>query len=134
MSLLIIEEVIFEVKATAGNTHLCGEDFDHRLVEFCLADFKKKSKLDISDNPRALRRLRTHCEKGKRIISTAVNEDIECDVLVEGEDYNCILTRAKIEELNIDLFRKCIPPVEKVLNDSKLSNDQIHDTPKVIYL
>ena len=127
VSLLTIEEGIFEVKATAGNTHLGGEDFDHRLVEFCQADFKKKTKLDISDNPRALRRLRTQCEKAKRILSTAVNANIECEALAEGEDYNCSLTRAKFEELNIDLFRKCIPPVEKVLNDSELSKDQIHE-------
>ena len=81
VSLLTIEEGIFEVKATSGHTHLGGEDFDQRLVSFCQADFKKKSKIDISDNPRAKRRLRTQCEKAKRILSSAVNAQIECCLL-----------------------------------------------------
>jgi len=127
VSLLTIEEGIFEVKATSGHTHLGGEDFDQRLVQFTQNDFTKKTKINISDNPRALRRLRTQCEKAKRILSAAVNAQIECEALAEGEDYNCTISRAKFEELCIDLFRKCIPPVEKVLNDSGLSKDQIHD-------
>ena len=127
VSLLTIEEGIFEVKATSGDTHLGGEDFDQRLVQYCISDFKKKSKIDISGNHRSCRRLRTQCEKAKRILSAAVNAQIECEALAEGEDYNCNISRAKFEELCIDLFRKCIPPVEKVLNDSGLSKDQVHD-------
>ena len=120
VSLLTIEEGIFEVKATNGHTHLGGEDFDHKLVEFCMADFKKKTGLDISKNPRALRRLRTQCEKAKRILSSAHQAPIECETLAEGEDYNTNISRAKFEELCMDLFRKCMPPVENVLKDSGL--------------
>ena len=127
VSLLTIEEGIFEVKATNGHTHLGGEDFDHRLVEFCKQDFKKKMGIDIAKNPRALRRLRTQCEKAKRILSSSVNANIECEALAEGEDYNFSLSRAKFEELCIDLFRKCLPPVENVLKDSGLSKDQVHE-------
>jgi heat shock protein 1/8 len=127
VSLLTIEEGIFEVKATSGHTHLGGEDFDQRLVHYCTSDFTKKTKITLDENPRALRRLRTQCEKAKRILSAAVNAQIECEALAEGEDYNINISRAKFEELCIDLFRKCIPPVEKVLNDSGLSKDQIHE-------
>ena len=127
VSLLTIEEGIFEVKATNGHTHLGGEDFDNRLVNFCVDDFKKKYGIDISKNARSLRRLRTQCEKAKRILSSAVNATIECEALADGQDYNCNLSRAKFEELNIDLFKKCIPPVENVLKDSGLSKDQVHD-------
>lgn len=127
VSLLTIEDGIFEVKATNGHTHLGGEDFDNRLVNFCIDDFKKKHKLDISGNARSLRRLRTQCEKAKRILSSAVNATIECEALADGQDYNCNLSRAKFEELNIDLFRKCMPPVENVLKDSGLAKDQVHE-------
>jgi len=127
VSLLTIEEGIFEVKATNGHTHLGGEDFDNRLVNYCVDDFKKKYGIDIGKNARSLRRLRTQCEKAKRILSSAVNATIECEALADGQDYNCTLSRAKFEELNIDLFRKCIPPVENVLKDSGLSKDQVHD-------
>ncbi len=127
VSLLTIEEGIFEVKATNGHTHLGGEDFDNRIVEFCIEDFKKKSGVDIKQNVKAIRRLRTQCEKAKRILSAAHSAPIECDSLAEGEDYNTSLSRAKFEELCIDLFRKCMPPVENVLKDSQLSKSQIHD-------
>ena len=127
VSLLTIEEGIFEVKATNGHTHLGGEDFDNRLVNFCVDDFKKKYGIDISKNARSLRRLRTQCEKAKRILSSAVNATIECEALADGQDYNCNLSRAKFEELNLDLFKKCIPPVENVLKDSGLAKDQVHD-------
>ena len=127
VSLLTIEEGIFEVKATNGHTHLGGEDFDNKLVDFCMADFKKKTGLDISKNPRALRRLRTQCEKAKRILSSAHQAPIECETLAEGEDYNTNISRAKFEELCMDLFRKCMPPVENVLKDSGLGKGQIHE-------
>jgi len=127
VSLLTIEEGIFEVKATNGHTHLGGEDFDNRIVEYCIEDFKKKTGIDISSNPRASRRLRSQCEKAKRILSAAHSAPIECEALAEGEDYNTTLSRAKFEELCIDLFRKCMPPVENVLKDSGISKGQIHD-------
>merc|ERR1712225_79166 len=127
VSLLAIEEGIFEVKATNGHTHLGGEDFDNKLVDFCMNDFKKKSGLDISKNARALRRLRTQCEKAKRILSSAHQAPIECETLAEGEDYNTNISRAKFEELCMDLFRKCMPPVENVLKDSGIGKGQIHE-------
>merc|ERR1711998_416413 len=127
VSLLTIEDGIFEVKATNGHTHLGGEDFDNKLVDFCMNDFKKKSGLDISKNARALRRLRTQCEKAKRILSSAHQAPIECETLAEGEDYNTNISRAKFEELCMDLFRKCMPPVENVLKDAELGKGQIHE-------
>ena len=95
VSLLTIEEGIFEVKATNGHTHLGGEDFDNRLVDYCIAEFKKKTGIDISNNVRALRRLRTQCEKAKRILSAAHQAPIECETLSDGEDFNTQITRAK---------------------------------------
>ena len=120
VSLLIIEDGIFEVRATNGNTHLGGEDFDNRLVDFCMAEFKKKTGIDIANNTRALRRLKTQCEKAKRVLSSTYYAPIECEDLVEGNDLNITISRAKFEELCIDLFRRCIPPLEMVLQDSGL--------------
>ena len=127
VSILAIEEGIFEVKSTNGDTHLGGEDFDNRLVKYCMDDFKKQSGIDISKNPRALRRLRTQCEKAKRILSSSVSTQINCEALAEGEDYSLTLGRAKFEELCIDLFRRCLKPVENALKDSKFSKDQIDE-------
>lgn len=121
VSLLAIEEGIFEVKATAGDTHLGGEDFDSKLVEYCAAEFLKKKGIDIRSNPRAMRRLRTQCERAKRILSSSTQTQIEVDSLAESEDYHTTLTRAKFEELCMPFFKECIPPVEKVLRDSGLS-------------
>jgi len=118
VSLLAIEDGIFEVKATNGHTHLGGEDFDNKLVNFCIKEFKKQSKLDISANMRALRRLRTQCEKAKRTLSAAHQATIECETLAEGEDFSLNLSRAKFEELCAGDFLKCMPPVESVINDS----------------
>jgi L1 cell adhesion molecule like protein len=127
VSLLTIEDGIFEVKATNGDTHLGGEDFDNRIVDFCIADFKKKSGIDIKGNNRALRRLRTECEKAKRILSSSFQTEIFCEALAEGEDYGSNLSRAKFEELCGPDFRKCMPPVEMVLKDSYISKDQVHE-------
>jgi heat shock 70kDa protein 1/2/6/8 len=127
VSILAIDEGVFEVKATNGNTHLGGEDFDHKLVEFCMAEFKKKTKLDISGNPRALRRLRTQCEKAKRILSSAHQAPIECETLHEGEDFNTNISRAKFEELCSKDFQNCMDPVACVLKDSGLGKDQVHE-------
>jgi heat shock protein 1/8 len=127
VSLLTIDEGIFGVKATAGDTHLGGEDFDNRLVDHFVQEFKRKFKKDISDNQRALRRLRTACERAKRSLSSSTQTHIEIDSLYEGVDFNSLLTRARFEDLNMDYFRKCMEPVEKVLKDSKLSKSQVHE-------
>lgn len=127
VSLLSIDEGIFEVKATAGDTHLGGEDFDHRLVNHFIAEFKRKNKKDISNNQRALRRLRTACERAKRSLSSSAQTTIEIDSLFEGIDFYTSITRARFEELCADLFRSTLDPVEKVLKDSKIDKSQIHE-------
>ena len=127
VSLLTIEEGIFEVKATAGDTHLGGEDFDNRLVNHFVQEFKRKNKKDLSSNPRALRRLRTACERAKRTLSSAASTSIEIDSLFEGIDFYTSLTRARFEELCQDLFRSTLDPVEKVLRDSKIDKSNVHE-------
>ena len=115
VSLLTIDEGVFEVKATAGDTHLGGEDFDNKMVEWCAAEFLKKNQIDIRQNARAMRRLRTECEKAKRILSSSNQTTIECDALADAVDFSITVTRAKFEELCNSLFKETIPPVEKVL-------------------
>lgn len=127
VSLLTIEEGVFEVKATAGDTHLGGEDFDNRLVNHFVAEFKRKHKKDISGNARALRRLRTACERAKRTLSSTAQTTIEIDSLHEGIDFYATISRARFEEMNMDLFRKCMDPVEKVLKDAKIDKSSVHD-------
>jgi L1 cell adhesion molecule like protein len=127
VSLLTIEEGIFEVKSTAGDTHLGGEDFDNRMVNHFVQEFKRKYKKDISGNPRALRRLRTACERAKRTLSSTAQTTIEIDSLYEGVDFYSTITRARFEELNMDLFRKCMEPVEKCLRDAKMDKGQVHE-------
>jgi L1 cell adhesion molecule like protein len=126
VSLLSIDDGIFEVKATAGDTHLGGEDFDSRLVEHFITEFKRKNKLDITGNNRALRRLRTACEKAKRTLSSSTTASIEIDSLQDGVDFYTSLTRAKFEALCEDLFKNCLRPVEKVILDSKIDKSNIH--------
>lgn len=125
VSILSIDEGIFEVKATAGDTHLGGEDFDNRMVDYCLQELKRKYKKELTDNQRALRRLRTSCERAKRTLSSSNVANIEIDSLIDGMDYNTTISRAKFEDMNMDYFRKCMEPVEKVIRDSKLSKSQI---------
>ena len=125
VSLLTIEEGIFEVKATAGDTHLGGEDFDNRMVDHFVGEFKRKFKKDITGNPRALRRLRTACERAKRTLSSTAQTSIEIDSLFEGIDFYSSITRARFEELNMDLFRSCMEPVEKVLRDAKIDKASV---------
>ena len=127
VSLLTIEDGIFEVKATAGDTHLGGEDFDSRLVRHFIEEFKRKNKKDISDNPRALRRLRTASEKAKRTLSSTAQTSVEIDSLYEGVDFYTSITRARFEELNADLFRKCMEPVEKVIKDAKMDKSAVDE-------
>ena len=127
VSLLTLEEGIFEVKATAGDTHLGGEDFDNRLVSHFVREFKRQSKIDISDNARAMRRLRTACERAKRSLSSSTQASIEIDSLADGKDFFSSITRARFEELCMDLFRATMIPVEKVLKDAKMSKTQIDE-------
>ncbi|KXZ53595.1 hypothetical protein GPECTOR_6g512 [Gonium pectorale] len=127
VSLLTIEEGIFEVKATAGDTHLGGEDFDERLVNHFANEFQRKFKKDLKTSPRALRRLRTACERAKRTLSSAAQTTIELDSLFEGVDFATSITRARFEELCMDLFRKCMDPVEKCLRDAKMDKSTVHD-------
>ena len=127
VSLLTIDDGIFEVKATNGHTHLGGEDFDNVLVNYCINLFKKQTGHDIRQNARAMRRLRTQCEKTKRILSSAHTSEIYCETLAEGEDFSTSISRAKFEELCLPLFRKCMPPVEQVLKDADIGKGQIHD-------
>merc|ERR1711941_52752 len=128
VSLLTIEDGIFEVKATAGDTHLGGEDFDNRIVDFCLQDFKRKNRgKDMAGNQRAIRRLRTQCERAKRTLSSSTQATIEIDSLFEGIDYSCSLSRARFEELNMDYFRNSMGPVEKCLRDSGIDKRNVHE-------
>jgi len=127
VSILTIEDGIFEVKSTAGDTHLGGEDFDNRLVEHFIKEFKRKNKKDITSNKRALRRLRTASERAKRTISSSAQASIEIDSLYEGIDFYTSITRARFEELCSDLFRATLEPVETALKGAKFDKAQIHD-------
>ncbi|PVH34565.1 hypothetical protein PAHAL_8G250000 [Panicum hallii] len=127
VSLLEMYDGIFEVIATAGDTHLGGEDFDNRMVNHFVREFKRKNKKNISDNPRALRRLRTACEKAKRTLSSTAQTTIEIDCLYEGIDFYSTITRAMFEELNMDLFRKCMEPVEMCLKDAEVDKSSVLD-------
>lgn len=128
VSILTIDEgSLFEVKSTAGDTHLGGEDFDNRLVNHFAEEFKRKYKKDFRSNPRALRRLRTAAERAKRTLSSSTEANIEIDALYEGIDFYTKISRARFEELNSDLFRGTLDPVEKALKDAKMDKSQIHD-------
>merc|ERR1711963_1042656 len=127
VSILSIDDGIFEVKSTAGDTHLGGEDFDNRLVEHFIKEFQRKHKKDIKGNKRALRRLRTACERAKRTLSASAQANIEIDSLFEGDDFYTSITRARFEKLCSDLFRGTLQPVEKALRDAKMDKSSIHD-------
>nr|ACI90341.1 HSP70-like protein [Philodina roseola] len=127
VSVLKIEEGIFEVKSTAGDTHLGGEDFDNRMVSHFVQEFKRKNNKDLSQNKRGLRRLRTACERAKRTLSSSSQASIEIDSLHEGIDFYSTITRARFEELCADLFRSTLEPVEKALRDAKMDKASIHE-------
>ena len=127
VSLLSIEDGIFEVKATAGDTHLGGEDFDNLLVNHFKGEFKRKNNLDISENKKSMRRLKTACERAKRTLSSGSSASIELDSLYEGIDFFTSITRAKFEAICMNLFQKCIDPVQKVLSDAKMSKSEVND-------
>jgi len=127
VSLLTIDEGVFEVMATAGDTHLGGEDFDNALVDHCTKDFKRKHKKDMTGNARSMRRLRTQCEQAKRTLSAAVRATIEVDSLFDGIDFHITITRAKFEQLCNEQFRACLEPCRKVLQDAKLSKNEVNE-------
>merc|ERR1712061_378683 len=127
VSILTIEDGIFEVKSTTGDTHLGGEDFDNRMVNHFMTEFKRKHKKDLSGNKRALRRLRTACERAKRTLSASAQASIEIDSLFEGIDFYPSITRARFEELCSDLFKGTLEPVEKAMRDAKLDKSSIND-------
>jgi L1 cell adhesion molecule like protein len=127
VSILAITDTVFEVKATAGDPHLGGEDFDNRILSYCISEFRRKHKSDPTRNQRALRRLRTQCERAKRQLSTGTSVTIEIDSLHEGQDFSMRLSRAKFEELCIDYFKKAMEPVSQCLADSNLPKSKISD-------
>jgi L1 cell adhesion molecule like protein len=128
VSLITIDDGVFEVKATAGDTHLGGEDFDSAMVDWCVQEFERKNRgVTVKDNARALRRLRTACERAKRTLSTSTQANIEIDALAEGIDFNIVFTRAKFESLCDGAFRRTIAPLDQVLRDAKMSKNDIHE-------
>jgi len=127
VSLLNIDEGVFEVKATAGDTHLGGEDFDRKLMEYFITDFKKKYKKDISGNKKSLRKLQTACENAKKTLSSNTIANVEIDSIYDGIDYSTSISRAKFESLCSDLFKKTFEPVENVLNDANINKEEIDE-------
>jgi len=122
VSLLSIDGSVFEVLATAGDTHLGGEDFDNRVIEYSVKQYKKKTGTDVSTNLRGLAKLKREVEKAKRALSSQQSTRLEIESFEDGNDFSETLTRAKFEELNIDLFRKTTKPVEQVLKDANVKS------------
>jgi len=128
VSLLEIEDGVFEVKSTAGDTHLGGEDFTNRLADYCLKDFERKNRgKDLRSNHRAFRRLQAECDAAKRTLSSSTQAVIEIDSLLDGIDFTCTITRAKFDELNQDLFKRSMESVEKVLQDGKMDKKGVDE-------
>jgi heat shock protein 1/8 len=127
VSLLSLEDGVFEVKATAGDTFLGGEDFDTRIVNYAVEEFKRKHKVDLTDNKRALRRIRTAAERAKRSLSGMSQSSIDVDALHDGLDLNVVLSRAKFESICMDLFQRTMDPVDRVLKDAKTSKSEVHE-------
>ena len=127
VSLLSIDDGIFEVKATAGDTHLGGEDFDNLLMKYFIDEFKRKHKTDLGQNKRSLRRLKTACERAKRTLSSSATATVELESIYEGIDFFTSITRARFESLCMNLFQKCINPVSKVLQDAGISKANVHE-------
>ncbi|QRV76995.1 heat shock protein HSP70 family protein [Ceratobasidium sp. AG-Ba] len=127
VSLLSIDNGVFEVLATAGDTHLGGEDFDNRVIEHFVREYKKKTGTDVSKNQRAMSKLKKEVEKAKRTLSSQMSTKLEIESFKNGNDFSETLTRAKFEELNMDLFRKTMKPVEQVLKDSGVKKEDVSD-------
>eukprot|EP01018_Ginkgo_biloba_P010635 Gb_12488 [translate_table: standard] len=127
VSVLTIQKGVFEVKAVGGDTHLGGQDFDNRMLDHFVQEFNRKHNKEMGKNPKALRRLRTACERVKRILSSTVDTAIDVDALHEGIDFCSSITRAKFEELNNDLFQKCMQITKQCLVDAKMSKALIDE-------
>ena len=127
VTVMTIEDGIFEIKSTCGNTSLGGTDFDQKMVMHFIQEFKNKYRRDISVDVRAVSRLRIACEQAKCTLSSCMHASIELSYLFDGIDFNTIITRAQFEELNVDLFRGTLEPVEKALSDAKMDKCQIND-------
>lgn len=127
MSLLSIDDGVFEVLATAGDTHLGGEDFDNRVIDYFVKQYKKKTGTDVSSNLRSLGKLKREVEKAKRTLSSQQSTRLEIESFEDGNDLSETLTRAKFEELNLDLFRKTMKPVEQVLKDAGVKKEEIDE-------
>jgi heat shock protein 5 len=127
VSLLSIDNGVFEVLATAGDTHLGGEDFDHRVMEYFVKLYNKKHNTDVKSDLKAMGKLKREVEKAKRTLSSQMSTRIEIEAFHNGEDFSETLTRAKFEELNVDLFKKTLKPVEQVLKDAKVKKSEVDD-------
>jgi len=127
VSLLSIDDGVFEVKSTAGDTHLGGEDFDNILMKYFIDEFKRKNKKDISDNKKSMRRLKTACERAKRTLSSSNTASVEIEALYDGIDFFTNITKARFESLCMNLFQKCIKPVTQVLQDAGVSKSSVHE-------
>lgn len=125
VTLLSIDNGVFEVRSTSGDTHLGGEDFDQRLMEWCISQFKRQSGKDVTGDKRAIQRLRSQCERAKRTLSTQSSASIDCEALADGVDFSTTISRAKFEELNLDLFKKTMIPVTQVLKDAGMSKGDV---------
>jgi molecular chaperone DnaK (HSP70) len=127
VSLLSLDSGVFEVLATGGNSRLGGEDLDNKMTEFVASEFQKKTKLDIRKVPRAMRRVKTACERAKRSLSSSTTATVEIDSLFDGHDCSVVITRARFEELGSELFKQAMAPVEQVLRDAKVSKDKVDE-------
>ena len=128
-SILAIEEGLFEVKAISGKIHLGGEDLDNKLIQYCIDEFRRNTSININvrENPKAFQRLKSACEKAKKVLSSTTQTTVDIDCFIGEEDLNIIITRSKFEELCLDLFKKCLPPLEQVLKDAKMTQSQIDE-------
>jgi len=124
-----IEDDLYEVKSVNGNIHLGGEDFTNKLVDYCIKEFQNKNaiKIDIRENPKAFQRIKTECEKAKIALSSASKVNIDIDCIIEDKDLLVVVTREKFEELCMDLFKQCIPPIKKAIEEAKINKNQIED-------
>ena len=127
VSLLSIEDGVFEVLATAGDTHLGGEDFDNRIIDYFIKQYKRKTGTDVSTNMRALGKLKKAVENAKRTLSSQQSTTIEIESFEGGNDFSETLTRAKFEDINMDLFKRTMKPVEQVLKDANVRKEDIDE-------
>lgn len=126
VSLLLVENGVFEVLATAGDVYLGGEDFDYRVVDFFIKQYNNRNNVDVTKDLKAMDKLNCEVEKAKRTLSSEMSTRIEIEAFYNSRDFSETLTRAKFEELNIDLFKKTLKPVEQVLKDTKVKKSEVN--------